>query len=110
MSEVRGSDLLREKWQKGGIVINDDLMKRLTAATADFSFVDLWTKGQPKVDSLSALYSVEGEERCGTGVRNIMQLFGKLGVGRAGRVIVFPKGIPVDVYNVQIEIGPTARG
>lgn len=105
MPEIRGSDLLLERWQKGGIIISDDILKKLTAATSELVVDDIWVKGQPKPDFLRASFTAEGDDRCGNGVSAILKLINKLGLGRAGRVIVFPKGIPVDRFKIEVEIG-----
>lgn len=105
MPETRGSDLLLQRWQKGGILINEELVKKLAAATSGLVIDDVWIKGQPKPDFLRASFTAEGNDRCGNGVRDILGLINKLGLGRAGRVIVFPKGIPVDRFTIELEIG-----
>lgn len=105
MPDVRGSDLLLQRWQKGGVQINEDLVKKLAQATSSLVIDDVWVKGQPRPDFLRASFTAEGDERCGTGVREIVQLINKLGLGRAGRVIVFPKGVPVDRFTIELEIG-----
>ncbi len=109
MTEIRGSELLREKWQKGGFLISEDLIKKLVAATSGFVLDDVWIKGQPKPDFLRASFTAEGDDRCGTGVNSVLKLINKLGLGRGGRVIVFPKGVPVDVYTVEVELGHMAQ-
>ncbi len=105
MSDIRGSDLLRTKWEKGGFLVNEELLKKLIAATADLVIDDILVKGQPKPDFLHASFTIDGDERCGTTVRKILQQINKLGLGRAGRVIVFPKGVPVDKYTIELQLG-----
>jgi hypothetical protein len=105
MSDIRGSDLLRTKWEKGGFLVNEELLKKLIAATADLVIDDILVKGQPKPDFLHASFTIDGDERCGTTVRKILQQINKLGLGRAGRVIVFPKSVPVDKYTIELQLG-----
>lgn len=66
---------------------------------------DVWVKGQPKPDFLRASFTAEDDERCGTGVNDILKLINKLGLGRSGRVIIFPKGVLVDRFKIELEIG-----
>ena len=105
MPDSRGSDLLLERWQKGGVLINEDLLQKLKTATSGLVLDDVWVKGQPKPDFLRASFTADDDESCGTGVKDILKLINKLGLGRSGRVIVFPKGIPVDRFKIELEIG-----
>lgn len=45
MSEIRGSDLLRTKWEKGGFLVNEELLKKLITATADLVIIELQLGG-----------------------------------------------------------------
>ncbi len=105
MSEARGSEILRARWEKGGFQLSEDLIKKLVAVTGNLVLDHVFIKGQPRPDFLHASLSVDGEERCGTAVQGLLQSLGRLGVGPAGRVVVFPKGVPVDRYTIELQIG-----
>jgi hypothetical protein len=54
---------------------------------------------------MRASFTVKGDEICGNGVRDILQIIAGLGSGPGGRITVFPKGIPADLYTIQVELG-----
>lgn len=101
----RGSDVLRERWERGGLVLDDRLIKGLSSAVSEFTLQNILIKGQPRPDILHASMDVDGIERCGTGVISILKVIQGLGIGRAGGVRVFPKGIPADKFTIEVEIG-----
>lgn len=101
----RGSDVLRERWKRGGFVLDDRVMEGLAKALSEFSIDDILIKGQPRPDVLHATMDVDGVEQCGNGIMSILKAIEKLGIGRAGGIRVFPKGIPADKFTIQIEIG-----
>jgi hypothetical protein len=101
----RGSDELRKRWGRGGFTLDDDVMEGLMDAMSDFVIDDILIKGQPRPDVLSASFDVDGVEPCGNGIMSILKVIEKLGIGRAGGIRVFPKGIPADKFTIQLEIG-----
>lgn len=101
----RGSERLLEAWKRGGFDLSEELVERLTKATEEFEISDAYLKGTPTPNVLRASFDVEGEERCGNGVRSILQALTGLGIGSNGRIIVFPKGIPADRFVVSLELG-----
>jgi hypothetical protein len=101
----RGSESLREQWARGGFELPADLIERVIQLTGEFEVDSVLVKGQPRPDLLRAAFTVEGDERCGNGVRELLKLIGDLRLGRGGRIVVFPKGIPVDKFTVELELG-----
>lgn len=101
----RGSDVLRERWERGGFTLEDHVMEGLMRAMSDFVIDDILIKGQPRPDVLHASMDVDGVEQCGNGIMSILKVIEKLGIGRAGGIRVFPKGIPADKFTIQLEIG-----
>lgn len=102
---TRGSDKLRDSWERGGFELSEELLEALGRATEGFEISDVYIKGQPRPDVLRAAFDVDGDERCGNGVLTILQALGRLGIGSHGKVIVFPKGIPADKFVVNLELG-----
>jgi hypothetical protein len=101
----RGSEELRKHWERGGFVVEDELVSRLVDVTGDFEVDNILVKGQPRPDWMRASFTVKGDEICGNGVRDILQIIAGLGSGPGGRITVFPKGIPADLYTIQVELG-----
>lgn len=102
---TRGSDKLREIWERGGFEISEELLEQLRRATGDFEISDVYIKGQPRPDVLRASFDVDGDERCGNGVLSILRVLAGLGIGPHGKVVVFPKGVPADKFVVSLEFG-----
>ena len=101
----RGSERLLETWKRGGFDLDEVLVERLAKATEDFEISDVYLKGTPTPNVLRASFDVEGDERCGNGVRSLLQALAGLGIGSLGRVIVFPKGVPAEQFVVHLELG-----
>ena len=101
----RGSHRLLEQWDRGGFVVERGLVERLSEISGDFELEDVFIKGQPHPDWVRATFTVDGDERCGTGVRDILKMIDGLGTGPGARLVVFPKGIPADRYTLQVELG-----
>jgi hypothetical protein len=102
---TRGSDKLREIWEQGGFEISEELLEQLRRATESFEVSEVYLKGTPRPDVLRATFDVDGDERCGNGVLSILQVLAGLGTGSYGKVVVFPKGTPVDKFVVSVELG-----
>ena len=102
---TRGSDRLQQHWPKEGFVISDKLRASLESATEELALSDVYIKGIPRPEVLRASFEVEGDERCGNGVLSLLKALQGLGVGPNGKVVVFPKGIPANLFVVSLELG-----
>lgn len=86
------------------MLIQDDLIDRLIKPSGDLVIDQIFIKGQPRPDRLRAPFNVSGDDRCGNGVKGLIGALKQLGLGRAGWVVVFPKGIPVDQLRIELVI------
>ncbi|MFC0644614.1 hypothetical protein [Cellulomonas phragmiteti] len=101
----RGSARLLDDWKNGGFVLEERLIERLLKSTGSLVIDSWYIKGQPRPDWLHTSFDVDGVEQCGTVVKDIAATLGGLGLGRAGGIRVFPKGIPADVFTIELQVG-----
>lgn len=101
----RGSERLLDDWRKGGFELDERMVEKLLKSTGS-SVIDSWyIKGQPRPDWLHSSFDVKGVDQLGTVVRDLVSSLDGLGIGRAGGIRVFPKGIPADVFTIELQVG-----
>ncbi|ADG73809.1 hypothetical protein Cfla_0900 [Cellulomonas flavigena DSM 20109] len=101
----RGSERLVAGWRDGGFALDEELVERVLRISSQFDIDDWYIAGQPKPDLLRTSFAVKGVDALGPVVQDLVGALDGLGLGRAGGLRVFPRGIPADVFHVELQVG-----
>lgn len=104
MADLWGSDVVIDRRQSDELFSQHDLVDQLIRASGDLVIDEIFLRDHSRAHGLRAAFKVNGDERCGKGVKGLVGALRQLGLARAGRVMVLPCAGSGDQFRIELEI------
>ncbi len=104
MADLRASDVVIDRRYSDTLFSQHDLIDHLIQASGDLVIDEIFLRDHSRAHGLRAAFKVSGDERCGKGVKGLVGALRQLGLARAGRVVVLPRGGSGDQFRIELEI------